>query len=224
MDINYIICMILWYIMHVCLSVAWNGLNNVIMIYCLNTVYHAGFFFALRYLDKEVHGKEDKIWGWWQKPMHNHTSLITFVMMMMMMMVFLFQGLDNVTWETHNVTLRRVSQFFILPTPKKINLFHLARTFRGLLMMQIWCEITLFHNYIFHIRLAWIVQPYVLKHLFDLGTYLYDLGILWYWDLCYADICWSDECFVTTCFRFNLLWQRGVFNLSDDLNWSYSCL
>lgn len=75
MDINYIKCIILWYIMHVCLSVAWNGLNNVIMIYCLNTVYHAGFFFALRYLDKEVHGKEDKIWGWWHKPMHNHTSV-----------------------------------------------------------------------------------------------------------------------------------------------------
>lgn len=67
--------MILWYIMNVCLSVAWNGLNNVIMIYCLNTVYHAGFFFALIYLNKEVHDKEDKIWGWWHKPMHNHTSV-----------------------------------------------------------------------------------------------------------------------------------------------------
>lgn len=33
------------------------------MIYCLNKVYHAGVFFALIYLDKEVHGKEDKIWG-----------------------------------------------------------------------------------------------------------------------------------------------------------------
>lgn len=37
------------------------GLNNLIMIYCLNKVYHAGVFFALIYLDKEVHGKEDKI-------------------------------------------------------------------------------------------------------------------------------------------------------------------
>lgn len=191
------------------------------MIYCLNTVYHAGFFFALRYLDKEVHGKEDKIWGWWQKPMHNHTSVD-----------YICDDDDGVSisgpWQCYlgdtQCYLEKSKSIFHPPTPKKINLFHLARTFRGLLMMQIWCEITLFHNYIFHIRLAWIVQPYVLKHLFDLGTYLYDLGILWYWDLCYADICWSDKCFVTTCFRFNLLWQRGVFNLSDDLNWSYSCL
>lgn len=65
MDINYIICIILWYIMYVCLLVVWNGFNNVIMIYCLNIVYYVGFFFVLRYLDKEVYGKEDKIWGWW---------------------------------------------------------------------------------------------------------------------------------------------------------------